>query len=486
MSQGASSSSPPSTPDTTPQPSQDVTTTSTSTKSNNNNNNNSSSSTSNTGNTTTSPSPTPSASTTDDKPNEGSSSINTTPTTPTTTTTTSNTNTNTSNTINEATKQPRSNLTQPGTTTTPSTPLTNNPTSTTSTPMTPTTLTTLTTTEDSTNASSSLSNSQNGSFPPTSTSTGNPTPSTLSPSQPALSTTTLSSSTVYPEQTIPAVTLQNPSPNSLDADRGFASSFPDTPGNQQASSSNPGANVEAGRNGTPHFMRMESPMPNVGSSTPASGKFPNAASFLSDYEAGFQRQINPDERHHWIANILQLSFNCDMDWLMDNITEDVAMDLIDEFFTPEGPNTILFYYIAAEENEEKLRDLYGDDVEAEPELLITHGDLDKYTGHGVYFLKTEPNVGITVRNFKRCLDYGQIQASVLSSFETMITELYFPMLSSQQVWGKTSQRNAKEFLIGFKKFANSLSSTVQDLTSGVELAKPEKKFEVETRQQVKD
>jgi dynein heavy chain len=92
------------------------------------------------------------------------------------------------------------------------------------------------------------------------------------------------------------------------------------------------------------------------------------------------------------------------------------------------------------------------------------------------------NPFVDVASLESDVNFGEIDASLIESMETLLSQVYHPLIAAQQDWGMNSEEGAKEFVTGMRKFVDGLTETVKSLNSGIELTKPDKKYEVENKQ----
>ena len=59
--------------------------------------------------------------------------------------------------------------------------------------------------------------------------------------------------------------------------------------------------------------------------------------------------------------------------------------------------------------------------------------------------------------------------------------LFLPLLQSRDNWGKAETEDSREFMQGFESFSNQMTEAKKSLIAGLELRKPDKKFDLENR-----
>jgi len=181
------------------------------------------------------------------------------------------------------------------------------------------------------------------------------------------------------------------------------------------------------------------------------------------------------------------SFGFDSEVVVEDLLrEESTQQVVSQFLGggSSAPSKILFYFqrpdIVTESGELV-------DSEAEPRLFVTLGDSERLKSKAVYFVRNtagSKGVSLSVANDTDVL-FGEIGPSPLQTLDTMLTELFSPMVSdlSGTDWGHCEDDQRKEFLAGMEKFVSELSEAMHSLSGGVELKKPDRRFEVDARVQ---
>ena len=79
---------------------------------------------------------------------------------------------------------------------------------------------------------------------------------------------------------------------------------------------------------------------------------------------------------------------------------------------------------------------------------------------------------------------GDVSSQSLDFFQTTLQGVFKPLFDNATDWGRSSKENTKEFLQLCGKFNDTLSEAARSLEGGIELRRPDKKYEVENKQQV--
>jgi len=129
-----------------------------------------------------------------------------------------------------------------------------------------------------------------------------------------------------------------------------------------------------------------------------------------------------------------------------------------------------------ENNETSKVFVYADEGSLQISLDAGNGDLLK-TG-ACYFVRLRKDRP-AIAEQANCpnLVFGQLSDSPLSSLETLLSEVYKPLLDCDtKQWGKANSTQSAEFLGEVDKFATDLQDAVKHLQGGIELRKPEADF----------
>lgn len=194
------------------------------------------------------------------------------------------------------------------------------------------------------------------------------------------------------------------------------------------------------------------------------------------------------------------------------------MDKLSLFFRPDGPRKIFFYY------QLRTRDL-GDDgfddsssstgstTERRKELFITDGLEEPLLARALFFVKiprllmsaeqpdgdrgitdtsaggpsaepesSEPTALVEVDPAianDHGLSFGILDPSVLLSTETTLAQLFLPLLHGREEleWGQADNESRNEFMHGLKSFANDIQENLKAMNTGLDLRKPDKRYD---------
>ncbi|KAL7690391.1 putative AAA+ ATPase domain, dynein heavy chain region D6 P-loop domain-containing protein [Plasmopara halstedii] len=212
-------------------------------------------------------------------------------------------------------------------------------------------------------------------------------------------------------------------------------------------------------------------------------------------------------RHRWMIQRLQLGFGFkDESQVEDLLRGNCIMEQLTRFFRGDGPTKIFFYY--------QFKGVTDDDTSSTPEsrrkdLFITDGLDEMLQGRVVFFAKVVPE---TTENCEyniqdktnpetqhentscdsnswlpidpaiandHLLTFGVLDSSVLVSIETHLSQLFQPLLTSQDAnfWGKVEIGIRNDFVQDLKAFVVNVQENLQAMNTGLELRKPDKRYD---------
>ena len=148
-------------------------------------------------------------------------------------------------------------------------------------------------------------------------------------------------------------------------------------------------------------------------------------------------------------------------------------DQILEFYKPEGPPKLLFYYQVPE-----VKNIDGEFIPKAgkpPKLFVTDGDVETLRDKALYLVRTNPK-GVSDKSPENDIYSGEIRGGVLDTLASLVANLYAPVLKAQKEWGKTSRESAYDCVIGVQRFGDTLTSAAHSLQGGVELIAPDLKY----------
>eukprot|EP00002_Diphylleia_rotans_P021973 TRINITY_DN428_c1_g1_i1.p1 TRINITY_DN428_c1_g1~~TRINITY_DN428_c1_g1_i1.p1 ORF type:complete len:4548 (+),score=958.95 TRINITY_DN428_c1_g1_i1:229-13872(+) len=184
-----------------------------------------------------------------------------------------------------------------------------------------------------------------------------------------------------------------------------------------------------------------------------------------------------DGRYFWIAQRLIDFLNVPSD-SVDRLLADESVQIkISEFLSGEGSPRLSFYH-QAHEPETSVDDVSHT---VEPQIFLATAEEDRLTGNGLYFLRSVSRA-VELSSIDTDIMTGSITGEILEHLETSLTSLYLPILATQEDWGKNPKENTQEFLFTLRRVSDVLKETVGSLHAGLDLQRPDRKYEVENKQ----
>ena len=192
---------------------------------------------------------------------------------------------------------------------------------------------------------------------------------------------------------------------------------------------------------------------------------------------------NLQPRYQWAAIRISQALGLDIS-LVESFFRGANLARFNELLSSDqdAPKRIYVYYQQILEQDED-----GELVESknEPELFFGSGEeQQRLEGKCCYFIRSgdvASEVDVTKANGPDLL-FGIIEANPLLGFGNSLSKLYAPMLGTQQsIWGRADPEHTKEFRQEVDKMASSLQEALRSLVDGLELKKPDKRYEPDSR-----
>ena len=164
-----------------------------------------------------------------------------------------------------------------------------------------------------------------------------------------------------------------------------------------------------------------------------------------------------DDRHWWFATKLQETFHFggyDSPTLLEDfLSEPDVIKLINSFLGPGEPLKLFFYC-----------DPIDQQLTGESRTLNVVNILGKDTvlesGTCLYALRRESHMEVETSRLEKEVCCGEIKFSVLTSFGTLLTEGFAPLLKSQQQWKDASKETVTQFLQTLEKYTQVIAEPV--------------------------
>lgn len=242
-------------------------------------------------------------------------------------------------------------------------------------------------------------------------------------------------------------------------------------------------------------------------------------------------------RHRWIIQRLQLGLGFPDEAQVEELLKtNRIMDKLAHFFRADGPSIVFFSYQARSNPDGTISNSNssGDGSDRRKELFIADGLDDAFRGRALFFAKVPPSessldsddlsilstrsasltpdssddagpetdaqrsstaalapatysnggeIDPAVANDHR-LTFGVLDASVLLSLETTLSQLYAPLMLTADrdddpggEWGQADTDARTEFLHGLKLFVTDVQENLKAMSTGLDLRKPDKRYD---------
>ena len=190
-------------------------------------------------------------------------------------------------------------------------------------------------------------------------------------------------------------------------------------------------------------------------------------------------------RHRWVIRTIGRSFGLPNDVVEQAVKQGIV--LLDEFLGPDPPNNRLFMYYQAQAvvGEDGLEEFPEG---GEPTLFFSPGDDCKLRSKAVYFVRTidgKEAVDCSTACDQTVL-YGELSPQPLRDLEASLSGLYKPAFDVRTDWGRAETSQMSDFKSGLGKFVVDIQDNLKNLVGGLELKKPDKRFEAVDNRNVRD
>ncbi len=172
-----------------------------------------------------------------------------------------------------------------------------------------------------------------------------------------------------------------------------------------------------------------------------------------------------DERHWWIATKIQESFHIggfhdNPTLLEDFLVEETTLNLINKFLAAGGPNKLFFY-----SDRPQTTAIHPSGLQSTRQLhvvnsLATLKDVNIEETTCLYFLRHDVSREVDPVHMEKDIFCGELRHSVLDNLNTLLSDIYLPLLKAQKDWGQCSDDNVHTCLHSLEKYASALAETV--------------------------
>ncbi|XP_022081686.1 dynein gamma chain, flagellar outer arm-like [Acanthaster planci] len=178
-----------------------------------------------------------------------------------------------------------------------------------------------------------------------------------------------------------------------------------------------------------------------------------------------------DERHWWIATKIQESFHIggfhdNPTLLEDFLCEPKTLELINQFLGTGGPNKLFFY-----SDRPQTSSLFPSGLQSTRQLHVVSSlaalkEVNIEDTTCLYFLRHHVNHDVDPVHMEKDIFCGELRHSVLDNLNTLLSDIYLPLLRAQKDWGQCSEENVSQCLNSLEKYAGALAETVNVPASG--------------------
>ncbi|GBG33121.1 Dynein heavy chain 5, axonemal [Hondaea fermentalgiana] len=183
-------------------------------------------------------------------------------------------------------------------------------------------------------------------------------------------------------------------------------------------------------------------------------------------------------RMRWCIGRIQETFGVDGAVVDEAIKAEGSFELLDGVLSEGGPSSCFVFYQPVYEPTDS-----GDWIlkNPEPQLVFARGwEPGRLRARGkkaCYFLRLGP----IDKEQSSCnnLVHGELGDDPLKSLELSLSRLYQPLCESRASWGQADEEQTREFLDACNKVSAELKESIKSLYGGLELRKPDKRFEID-------
>ena len=163
-----------------------------------------------------------------------------------------------------------------------------------------------------------------------------------------------------------------------------------------------------------------------------------------------------DERHWWVASKIQESFHIggydNPTLLEDFLSVTDTFNMIERFLSDSGPCRLFFYCDRLQSGVLSTRQLHITGT------LASLKDVNLETITILYFLRHN-NVPIDPAHIQNYIYCGELKGNTIEVLNSLLTEIYVPLIRNQKEWGQCSAENRMVLLHNLDKTVTSLSES---------------------------
>ena len=192
-------------------------------------------------------------------------------------------------------------------------------------------------------------------------------------------------------------------------------------------------------------------------------------------------------RHRWMIQRISEGFGLSEAQVEQASRLPQNAKLFNAFLGANGPLRIFAFYQPPMVQSEENPGEWAQQTDV-PALLLTTGEDQPILAKAVYFIRME-NTGKAVDVNTGCdsaVLSGELSKDMLKDLESFLNVLYIPQLKQTNEWGKATTDQRDEFLGEVDRFRTDIKETLKSLVGGVELRRPEKRFDIDTHPRGRD
>ncbi|XP_071818739.1 dynein axonemal heavy chain 5-like isoform X4 [Apostichopus japonicus] len=172
-----------------------------------------------------------------------------------------------------------------------------------------------------------------------------------------------------------------------------------------------------------------------------------------------------DERHWWIATKIQESFHIggfgdNPTLLEDFLCEPQTLELINQFLGAGGTNKLFFYSDRPQSTSVNPSGLQSTRQLHVVNSLATLKGVNIEETTCLYFLRHDVSSEVDPVRMEKDIFCGELRHSVLDNLNTVLSDIFLPLLKAQKDWGKCSYENVNQCLTNLERYAGVLAETV--------------------------
>jgi hypothetical protein len=176
-----------------------------------------------------------------------------------------------------------------------------------------------------------------------------------------------------------------------------------------------------------------------------------------------------DGRHRFILQRLKDGFQIEKSTIIEQfLSQERQMSQLNDFFRAEGLPTLTFFYQPPPAREDTDGNLVPS---TQPQLFLNVSAKEKMCSKAIYFVRTNPK-GVSA-SIEADVCYGEVPANPLADFDFLLAQVFTPLLTKQDDWGKAQEEGRGEFMEGMNRLHEVLDEAVFSLAGGCRLQNPD-------------